>query len=202
MNKFFLFLLLFVASLTTMQAQITGPAKVEATDEYEYAKYLEPLPMEDGHVVIARTITLPDNVNADETFAKMNEWVERCMKDDRILQEAPVEAEEPYTIRRMVRQDLIFSKALLAIDKAELSFCLEVKLEGNKMTFSMKRMSYRYNGDNPERKMLRLAAEDYISDKVAISKKNKLVFGYRKFRVKTIDLADEYTESLKTFFRI
>ena len=65
----------------------------------------------------------------------------------------------------------------------------------------MKRMSYRYNGDNPDRKMLRRSAEDYIADKVAINKKKtKLIFGYRKFRVKTIDLADEYAESLKLAF--
>ena len=201
MNKFFLLLTLFVASWTATQAQITAPAKAES-EEYAYAKYLEPLPEEpDGHVYIERVLTLPGEVNADETFAKMKEWVERCMKDERILQYNPVETDEPYTVCKSVHQDLIFSQALLATDRADFSFCLELKLDGNKMIFRMKRMSYRYNGDNPDRKMLRRSAEDYIADKVAINKKKtKLIFGYRKFRVKTIDLADKYAESLKLAF--
>lgn len=203
MNKFFLLLTLFVASLASMQAQITAPAPTEAsTDEYPYAKYLQPIPAEaDGHVYLERVVTLPENVNADETFSKMNDWVERCMKDSRIIQHAHVDATEPYTIRHQVQQEMVFSSKLLATDKSDFLFCLELQLKGNQIFFRMKRMSYRYTGDNPDRKVVRHTAEDYISDKVALNKKkDKLVLGYRKFRVKTIDLADEYTESLKMAF--
>lgn len=202
MNKLFLLISLFVATLATAQAQITAPTKAEIKDgEYEYAQYLESLPIENGYVIIERIVNLPEGINTNETFAKMGEWIERCMKDDRIINHGPIECQEPYTLRHLVQQRMIFSSALLATDFAEFQFCLELRLKGNQIIFRMLRMNYIYNGDNPDRKMLRRPAEDYIADKVAMNKsKTKLVLAFRKFRVKTLDLADEYAESLKNAF--
>lgn len=202
MKRYILLLALSLGFLATTQAQITASAETTASETNPDAKYLVPIPVEDnGMVYLERVLTLPEGINKDETFAKMQDWVDRCMKDERILSSTPLEAEQPYTISQMVRQEIVFSSGLLSLDKAECNFALELSLKDNNMILKMRRISYRYSGDNPDRKMMRRSAEEYISDKNAINKRgDKLIRGYRKFRVKTIDMIDEYESSLKMAF--
>lgn len=205
MKRHFLILALALGLTASVQAQITAPAEKTQTETADpNAKYLVPIPEEDdGMVYLVRELTLPAGTNADETFAKMKDWVNRCMQDKRILSSTELEADQPYTLRQLVRQDMVFSAGLLATDKAEISYVLDFALSGDKLILKLRRISYRYNGDNPDRKMLRCSAEDYISDRVALNKKkDKMIFGYRKFRTKTIDLIDEYEASLKMAFWI
>lgn len=205
MKRYILLFSLALGCAMATQAQITAP-KETATAEAANpdAKYLAPIPMEEnGLVYLERVMALPEGSNAEETVAKMNDWADRCMKDERILNSSVLESEQPNTVSRMVRQEMIFSSGLLSLDKAECSYVLELSLKDNNLILKMRRISYRYSGDNPDRKMLRCSAEDYIADKVALNKRgNKIVRGYRKFRVKTIDLIDEYESSLKMAFWI
>lgn len=202
MNRIFLIVALALGSVATSQAQITAP--VETTSETDQmAKYLAPIPMEDGKVYLERELTLPEGTNADETFAKMKDWLSRCMNDKRIISSTALETEEPYTLQQMVKQEVVFSSGLLALDKADYQYVLDLSLKGNKLILKTRRISIYYNGDNPDRKMLRHPAEEYISDKVALNKKkDKILFGFRKFRIKTVDMIDEYAESLKMAFWI
>ena len=205
MKRYFLLIALSLGLMTTIQAQITAPAEsVAAAEGNPDAKYLVPIPTEEnGMVYLERVLTLPEGANADETFAKMKDWVDRCMKDKRIVSSSPLEVEEPYTIRQMVRQEMIFSSGLLALDRADVSYVLDLSLKGNTMSLKLRRISYFYSGDNPDHKMLHRPAEQYIADKVALNKRgDKMLRVYRRFRVKTVDLIDEYAESLKLAFWI
>lgn len=205
MKRYFLLIALALGCAMTTQAQITAPVETSPAETVNPdAKYLVPIPLEEnGMVYLERVLPLPEGTNKDETLAKMKDWVDRCMKDERILNSSPLEAEQPYSLSQMVRQEIVFSSSLLSLDKAEISYALELSLKDNNMILKLRRISFRYSGDNPERKMLRHAAEDYIADKVALNKRgDKIIRGYRKFRVKTIDLVDEYAASLKMAFWI
>lgn len=205
MKRYFLLIALALGCAAASQAQITAPVQqTQVSTENPDAKYLVPLPLEPtGQVYLERVLTLPEGANADDTLAKLKDWMDRCMKDTRILNSTPVEAEEPNTIQMMVNQEIVFSQTFLTLDNGQLNYLLQVGVKDGKIILRMRRISFRYNGDNPDRKMLRLSAEEYIADKVALNKRgDKLVRGFRKFRVKTVDLIDEYESSLKMAFWI
>lgn len=203
MKHLFLMLALSLSLSSTMQAQITAPAETQNNTNSD-AKYLAPIPQDEkGLVYLERVLTLPEGTSTEDTYAKLGDWLDRCMKDSRISSSLKLEATEPNTYSTMVCQEIVFSKSLLALDKAEINYVLNLSVKGNQIILQMQRISYRYNGDNPDRKMLRLHAEDYIADSVALNKRgDKIYRAYRKFRTKTIDLIDEYESSLKMAFWI
>lgn len=203
MKKIFLMLALSMGLTTAMQAQITTTAENQST-ENPNAKYLAPIPQDEkGLVYLERELTLPEGSKTEETFAKLGDWLDRCMKDERIHASLKLDTTEPNTYSTMVTQEIVFSKSLLALDKAEISYVLNISVKDNKIILQMQQISYRYNGDNADRKMQRLYAENYIADKIALNKRgDKMYRNYRKFRTNTIDLIDEYADSLKMAFWI
>lgn len=205
MKRFFLLIVLALGCAAATQAQITAPVtENQASTENPDAKYLVPLPLEPtGQVYLERVLTLPEGTNTEETVAKLKDWMDRCMKDSRIISSTPVEAEEPNTVQMMVNQEIVFSQSFLTLDNGQMNYLLQTSVKDGKIILQMRRISFRYNGDNPDRKMLRISAEEYIADKVALNKKgDKIIRAYRKFRVKTVDLIDEYESSLKMAFWI
>ncbi len=205
MKRFFLLIALALGCAAATQAQITAPVtENQASTENPDAKYLVPLPLEPtGQVYLERVLTLPEGTNTEETVAKLKDWMDRCMKDARIISSTPVEPEEPNTIQMMVNQEIVFSQTFLTLDNGQMNYLLQTSVKDGKIILQMRRISFRYNGDNPDRKMLRISAEEYIADKVALNKKgDKIIRAYRKFRVKTVDLIDEYESSLKMAFWI
>ena len=205
MKRFFLLIALALGCAAATQAQITAPVtENQASTENPDAKYLVPLPLEPtGQVYLERVLTLPEGTNTEETVAKLKDWMDRCMKDSRIISSTPVEVEEPNTLQMMVNQEIVFSQSFLTLDNGQMNYLLQTSVKDGKIILQMRRISFRYNGDNPDRKMLRISAEEYIADKVALNKKgDKIIRAYRKFRVKTVDLIDEYESSLKMAFWI
>ncbi len=203
MKRFFLLLALASGIATSTQAQITATAETQTTEDPN-AKYLVPIPLEEnGKVYLERDLTLPKGTNKEETFEKMKDWVDRCMKDPRISSNVELDPEAPKTISRAVTQEMVFSSNFISLDKCQISYVLELSLKGDQMILKMRRITYHYDGDNPDRKMQHLAAEDYIADSVCLNKAGTKIYkNYRKFRVKTIDLIDEYKSSLKMAFWI
>lgn len=202
--KYLLLLLAILAtSFTSMNAQIASPTQTDFPTSDQEAKYLAPIPEENGKVYLIRELELPANTNSDETFAKLQTWFSRCMQDSRISQHINIPTELPQTLQSQVVQLITFSSGLLSLDTTEMTYVVSVSLQGNKIVLKMSHISYKYNGENRDRKMLRYTAEEFISDRVALNKKHtKLILGYKKFRIKTIDLIDEYENSLKNAFWI
>ena len=67
-------------------------------------------------------------------------------------------------------------------------------IEDGKVSAELRNISYTYSlTDTPQR----IEAEDWITDKEAITKNNKLNRGSGKFRVKTIDLKDELFKEIQ-----
>ena len=95
--------------------------------------------------------------------------------------------------------ELTFSKSFLAHDFAELAYVLAVRYEGGQLIMEMSHINYKYNENN---KLNKYTAEEMIVDKYALNKKKtKLIFGFKKFRMKTIDLLDELQISLQNEFK-
>ena len=71
------------------------------------------------------------------------------------------------------------------------------------LTEKGEKLDYAVNVDVPDENIINtLLAEEMIVDKYALNKKKtKLIFGFKKFRMKTIDLLDELQISLQNEFK-
>lgn len=186
--------MLTIASIGSMQAQITAPAVEQRADDDP--RYLQgAIPTVDGHAIIVRDIDVPAGLTPEQVIPQLDSWLERCMKDERVHYNQRLEQITSTTLQQMVTLELTFSKNFIAHDYADLTYVLVLDAsEQGKVKMTMTRIAFRYNeGD----KLVKYAAEDLIADKVALNKKGKIIYGYKKFRTKTIDLMDELTASLQ-----
>lgn len=202
MKEFALLLFFIAASLQGVDAQITPQVVSTANNQQPDAKYFAPLPKdENGKVYLQREVQLSAGTDQEKAFQKLQTWTDRCMLDSRIIKVTDIPSDQPQTIQRQVCQTIVFSSSLLALDKTEMDYLLTISLQGDKIKLTISHIHYRYNGENRDRMMLRYSAEDHIADEVALNKKRtKFVHGYKKFRVSTIDLIDEFESSLKFSF--
>lgn len=201
--KYLLILFLALTSIQMTNAQITPGKEVKEEAADRDAKYLAPLPEENGKVYMLREVQLPAGMSQEEAFGKMQSWMDRCLKDKAIVGHIDIPTEQPQSIQNQVRHMLTFKSNMFVLDQTEMTYVLSLSLQGDMMVLKMSHISFLYNGENRDRKMIRYTAEEHIADRVALNKKKtKLVIGYRKFRTKSVDLMDEYATSLKQAFWI
>lgn len=192
-------ILLAVTSITTVNAQITGPAKEEVANAEapKYApKYLKGgVPEVNGKVVLSRDFDMPEGFDREATIEKISNWLVRCSKDDRMTQFSRLETQLPMTAQTFIVQKLVFSRSFISLDQCDLQYVLTVSVVEKGIHMEMSKITYKYNEND---KQNTYKAEEMITDKVALRKNGLSIYpGYKKFRMKTIDLLDEYQTSLK-----
>jgi len=186
-------LLLTLLSVGIATAQITKPVTEEkpAND----SKYLVGAVQEtDGKVYLTRTIEFPATITSAEALTRIDAWLTRCAQDKRMLHETRLPQPNDHELQHSFSLEVTFSQSFISHDFTEATFVLAVSVEHGQAVMNMSHIVYRYNEGG---KVNRYPAEEMISDEYALNKrKDKLVFGYKKFRIKTIDLMDELAESL------
>lgn len=195
MKRLFFALMLAFASFTTaVQAQITAPAVEERPDTDP--KYLMgAIPVVDSHAIITRDVVANSEFSVEKVTEIADAWLTRCMKDERVRYNQRLEQVSASILQHMVTLELTFSKSFIAHDYADLTYVLIVDThEKGKVKLTMSHIAFRYNEGG---KFTKYLAEDLIADNIAINKKGKIIYGYKKFRMKTIDLMDELAISLQ-----
>jgi len=196
--KKLLTLLVALFTITTATAQITAPV-VEEKPDTDNKYMVGAVPEVNGKVVLTRTVEVPAGLTEQEVMNRVDTWLVRCSKDERMhfTQRLPKPADNE--LQQTYSLELTFSKSFLSHDFAELAYVLAVRHTGNQLVMEMSHIYYKYNENNKQNKY---TAEEMISDKYALNKKKtKLVFGYKKFRMKTIDFMDELQTSLQNEFK-
>jgi hypothetical protein len=184
--------------MSTSIAQITAPV-VEEKSETDIRYMAGAVPEVNGKVVLTRTVEVPAGLTQQEVMNRVDAWLVRCTKDERMHynQRLPIAADNE--LQHSYSMELTFSKSFLAHDFAELAYVLAVRYEGGQLIMEMSHINYKYNENN---KLNKYTAEEMIVDKYALNKKKtKLIFGFKKFRMKTIDLLDELQISLQNEFK-
>ena len=195
MKKIFLALMLALATVGA-QAQITAPV-VEEKPETD-ARYLAgAVPEENGQVYLTRTIDVPASLSQAEVMQRLDAWLTRCTKDERMLSNQRLTQPAANVLHHNCVLELTFSKSFISHDFANINYVIVLTAQPGKVTMEMKRITYKYNDGN---KMQKYSGEELISDKYALNKKGRLIYGYKKFRMKTIDLMDELAVSLQGVF--
>ena len=90
-------------------------------------------------------------------------------------------------------ENIVFTNKTLAKDYTRVNYTLTIRVKDNGGEVTMNSIIYTYNlTENLER----IAAEDWITDKEAISKKGGLLKGAARFRIKTVDLKNELVKEI------
>ena len=197
MKKLFT-ILLACATMSTSIAQITAPV-IEENSETDIRYMAGAVPEVNGKVVLTRTVEVPAGLTQQEVMNRVDAWLVRCTKDERMHYNQRLPKAADNELQHSYSMELTFSKSFLAHDFAELAYVLAVRYEGGQLIMEMSHINYKYNENN---KLNKYTAEEMIVDKYALNKKKtKLIFGFKKFRMKTIDLLDELQVSLQNEFK-
>ncbi|MBP5500778.1 MAG: DUF4468 domain-containing protein [Bacteroidales bacterium] len=197
MKKLFT-ILMACATMSTSIAQITAPV-IEEKSETDSRYMAGAVPEVNGKVVLTRTVEVPAGLTLQEVMNRVDAWLVRCTKDERMHYNQRLPQAADNELQHSYSMELTFSKSFLAHDFAELAYVLAVRYEGGQLIMEMSHINYKYNENN---KLTKYTAEEMIIDKYALNKKKtKLIFGFKKFRMKTIDLLDELQISLQNEFK-
>lgn len=91
-------------------------------------------------------------------------------------------------------EEMVFTNKTLAKDYTQLNYVLSIRVSGSNVHVEMGSIVYTYQlTEQPSR----IPAEDWITDAEAISKKGVLYRKVAKFRIKTVDLANELFKELE-----
>lgn len=152
-------------------------------------KYLKgAVPEVNGEVVFSKHIEAPGKTAA-QVYDTMLQYMERLTKTtNQIESKIAIADAEKHEIIGSYQEWLVFKKASLYLDQTRFFYILHAQCNTGSVDIEMMRIHYLYE---EERAPQRLRAEEWITDKEAVNKKNtKLLPISGKFRRKTIDRKD------------
>ena len=166
----------------------------------EMKKYLEgAVPVKNGLVVFTREVQAP-GLQRKALFARIARMVPGRFKTSgnergQVLYSNVDEG----VIICQGREYLVFVNKSLVLDRALVDYQVTYSCRDGACVMEVSRVRYLYGESTPERYL----AEEWITDERAYNKKrDKLVRGSDKFRVKTIDLVDELEGLLREAVRV
>ena len=162
------------------------------------AKYLRgAVPIVDGKVMWLLEVDVPGK-SAQEIYDIMYKCLDDLTKSENQLEGSCIALvnRQEHTIVASVREWLTFTSNFLSIDRAKFQFTLIAECTDGHMKMTLDRITYRY--DETANKTVYYSAEEWITDDVAVNKKNTRLYpGTSKFRRKTIDRKDMIFETIK-----
>lgn len=202
---------LLVAILTFGHADAQSgliSAKKIYSKQTDFSKYEKAgaVPMADGRVVFEATITT-EGKSKDELYKILSSWSgyrfaagtkNATWKDANFFcnldwaQVTEADKQEGH-IRAQGAEEMVFSNKPLAKDYSHVFYMLDMQAEDGKISLRMHNIIFAYVGSQVA---TRTPAEDMITDKYGLNKKGKLARINGKFRLKTIDLFDEFVDEL------
>ena len=195
--RHFILTLLTLAPLT-MWAQDNTWEKPEEEQEAQQAvqkvnpdeKYLRgAVPMVDGQVVFTKHIDAPGKTAA-QVYDILHAYMQKMTQEKNQLQGTKMLTEDAaaHQLAGYYEEWLVFNSSFIALDRTRLYFALTADCKDGGADITLSRIRYLYDEQrNPQR----YKAEEWITDKTAVNKKNtKLLPLSGKFRRKTIDRKD------------
>lgn len=213
-----LILTLMVAMLPfCVNAQNTGifGKKNTSTKVTDFTPYMQgAVPVENGLVTFSKTFTATGK-SKEDLYRQIASWasarympnIENGKWTDpdyfRNLAYSSVkvsdDASDPKTqIVCQGNEEIVFTNRILERDYAEIEYKLNIKINDGSLKATMTNIAYVYTFTSEKE---RVAAEAYITDETAFNKKGNFIKQNRKFRVKTVDLANELFSEIETVIK-
>lgn len=170
--------------------------KAAKEKQQENPKYLAgAVPEIDGHVVFTLDKDVP-GMSADHIYNKVYAVMQDVVnetKDKELAPESRIAAvnKTEHSIAARIKEWLVFSSNFISLDRTEFNYTLVARISNGRVSMTLERINYAYETKRGSNQGLRVKAEDWITDKEAISKNGlKLRKANGKFRQKTIDRKD------------
>ncbi|NDW11412.1 DUF4468 domain-containing protein [Bacteroides sp. 214] len=156
------------------------------------SKYLAgAVPVVDGRIVFSEKIDLP-GASKEQIYERMYSWVDERMKANKNNSRILLSDKEKGQIVAFGEEYIVFASSALSLDRAFTTYQMVVDCKDAQTEITIEKIRFAYEKE-------RFPAEEYIVDEVALNKdKTKIIRGYSKFRIKTVDFADNYFEKAKT----
>lgn len=196
MKKLFFTLLMLVPMTlwaqdnTWERPEVDEQAEAAKAKENVNAKYLRgAVPEVDGRVVFTKHIEAPGK-SASQIYDILHQYLQKMTKEKNQLENSKLVTEDTqkHELVASFEEWLIFKKAALVLDQTRFFYVIQAQCQDGGVDVTMSHIRYLYE---EQRKAQRISAEEWITDKEAVNKKNtKLYPGSGKFRRKTIDRKD------------
>lgn len=170
------------------------PEEEETTEEVKVkvnpdAKYLKGAVTEiDGKVVFNKCIDAPGK-SASQVYNIVKKYMEKMVREkNQINSQVVVTDSVKYELGATYIEWLVFKSNAIVLDRTQFCYVLQAKCQDGKADITISCIHYIYGEGNQQ---LRYRAEEWITDKTAVNKKNtRLLPLSGKFRRKTIDRKD------------
>lgn len=153
-------------------------------------KYLAgAVPVVDGKVVFHTVIDAPGK-SASQVYSTIKAYLQKMTTEKNQFEQSRIILDDSvkHEVAGTYQEWLVFKSTALVLDRTRLMYNLVAKCEDGKADITMTRIHYLYD---EEREPQAYKAEDWITDKEALTKKQtKLARISGKFRRKTIDRKD------------
>ena len=152
-------------------------------------KYLKgAVPEVNGQVVFSKHIHVPGKT-ASQIYDIMLQYMQRLTKtSNQIESQISTSDAQKHEIVGIYQEWLVFKNTALSLDRTRFFYALRAQCSDGAVDIEMMRIRYLYE---EERTPQRMSAEEWITDKESVNKKNtKLMPMSGKFRRKTIDRKD------------
>jgi colicin import membrane protein len=188
---------LFLSFLMLMTLTVQGKSAVDDS------KYLAgAVPEENGMVTFKKSFTVPGKTNA-ELRESMRQFVNQLVENSIPApgNYARVMEDDEKGITARVCEWMVFKKKPLNLDRTRFRYQIAATVEGQRITLKLTGITYYYNEDPETLNGIIFKAEEWISDKEALNKKQtKLYPKSGKFRRKTVDRAQEIFNTAMDMF--
>lgn len=175
---------------TWERPEVDEQAEAAKAKENVNAKYLRgAVPEVDGRVVFTKHIEAPGK-SASQIYDILHQYLQKMTKEKNQLENSKLVTEDTqkHELVACFEEWLIFKKAALVLDQTRFFYVIQAQCQDGGVDVTMSHIRYLYE---EQRKAQRISAEEWITDKEAVNKKNtKLYPGSGKFRRKTIDRKD------------
>ena len=168
------------------EEEVKKEAKAKPKVDEKYLKGA--VPEVDGKVIFSTSINAPGKTAA-QIYDILLQYMERMTKTTNQIQSKIITADaDKHEITGAYQEWLVFKKTALSLDRTRFMYALNAQCSDGRADIKMTRIRYLYE---EERSPQHMTAEEWITDKEAVNKKNtKLLPISGKFRRKTIDRKD------------
>ncbi|MBO4613395.1 MAG: DUF4468 domain-containing protein [Bacteroidaceae bacterium] len=189
--------------LCMMLIAAIGATAKEKKDDSKYLKGA--VPEVNGMVTFSKSFSVPGKTEA-ELRDVMNDFVNKLVENSipapgnyaRMMEE---EGSNDITAR--VCEWLVFTKKVFNLDRARFRYQIKVSVTGQHITMTVDHISYYYNEDMETNNGEIFKAEEWISDKEALNKKQTKLYPISgKFRRKTVDRMEELFDTAMDTFEV
>lgn len=152
-------------------------------------KYLKGAVTEvDGRVVFSKHIEVPGK-DAAQIYSIVGKYLQKMTREkNQISSRLVVKDSARFVLGGAYEEWLVFKKTAIMLDQTRFYYVIEAQCQDGSADITMSRIHYLYE---EVRDPQRYKAEEWITDKVSVNKKNtKLLPLSAKFRRKTIDRKD------------